>query len=141
MDPAVKKLFADYEKAFSALDIEKQVDFFADTFISAGPKGTIAQSRDQFMKLSRQFADYYRKLGQTGAKIISMTETPISDHYSSVAVHWGATFRKTGDQPVEFDVTYFVQKTDPQHPKIIMFIAHQDEEQAMKELGVVTEDK
>ncbi len=40
-----------------------------------------------------------------------------------VKVHWGVTFRKTGDRLVEFDVTYFVQKTGAE-PKIIMFIAH-----------------
>ena len=133
----MKKLFANYESAFNVLDIEKQVDFFADTFISAGPKGTIAQDRKEFMKLSRQAADFYRKVGQTGAKILSMKETPISDAYSFVTVHWGATFKKTGDKPIEFDVTYVLQKTDPQKPKIIMFITHQDEEAAMKELGLV----
>lgn len=139
MDAAVKKLFADYEKAFDALDIEKQVDFFADTFISAGPKGTIAQGRDQFMKMSRQAADYYRKLGQTGARILSMKETPISDQYSFVTVHWGATFRKTGDKPVEFDVTYVLMRVDPKKPRIIMFVTHQDEEETMKELGLMDE--
>ena len=66
-----------------------------------------------------------------------MKETPISDAYSFVTVHWGATFKKTGDKPIEFDVTYVLQKTDPQKPKIIMFITHQDEEEAMKELGLV----
>ena len=38
----IKRLFAEYEKAFSELDIEKNAEFFADTFISAGPKGAIA---------------------------------------------------------------------------------------------------
>jgi 7-cyano-7-deazaguanine synthase in queuosine biosynthesis len=38
---------------------------------------------------------------------------------------------------IEFDVTYFVQKTGPE-PKIIMFIAHQDEQKAMEEMGLLT---
>ena len=41
MDIAVKKLFAEYEKAFNALDVEKQAPFFAEYFISAGPRGSI----------------------------------------------------------------------------------------------------
>lgn len=53
-----------------------------------------------------------------------------------VKVHWGATFEKTGNKLVEFDVTYFIQKTGTE-PKIIMFIVHQDEERAMKELGLL----
>jgi hypothetical protein len=38
VSPSVKRLFDEYEKAFSALDIEKSAQFFADSFISAGPK-------------------------------------------------------------------------------------------------------
>lgn len=45
-------------------------------------------------------------------------------------------FEKTGNKLIEFDVTYFIQRIGP-GPKIIMFIAHQDEERAMKELGLV----
>ncbi len=136
MSAATEKFFKEYEKAFNALDVEKQVPMFAEHFISAGPKGSIGQSRDEFAKLARQAADFYRKVGQTSAKILSMEETAISKEYSMVKVHWGATFQKTGDQLVEFDVTYFIQNPDTD-PKIILFIAHQDEEKAMKELGLM----
>jgi hypothetical protein len=136
MTDAVKKFFAEYERAFSALEVERQVPMFAEHFISAGPKGSIAQSRDEFAKMARQAAEFYRGAGQTEAKILSMKEVRISDEYTMVPVHWGAKFKKTGDRWIEFDVTYFVQhpETDPQ---IIMFIAHEDEQEAMKKLGVL----
>ncbi len=136
MIDAVKKLFAEYEKAFNALEVEKQVPFFAEHFISAGPRGSIAHGRDEFAKMASSAAEFYRSVGQTSAKILSMDETPISDEYSMVKVHWGVTFAKTGNKLIEFDVTYFIQKTGPE-PKIIMFIAHQDEERAMKDLGLL----
>ena len=136
MTDAVKKLFVQYEKAFNALDVEKQVPLFAEHFISAGPRGSIAQGRDEFARMASKAAEFYRSVGQTSAKILSMEETAISREYSMVKVHWGATFKKTGKKLIEFDVTYFIQKTDPE-PKIIMFIAHQDEEKAMKELGLI----
>jgi len=41
---------AQYEKVFNALDVEKQVPFFAEHFISAGPRGSIALGRDEFAK-------------------------------------------------------------------------------------------
>lgn len=135
MDTATKKLFDEYEDAFDRLEIERHAPLFAEHFISAGPKGSIAQGRDQLMQMSRQGADFYRSVGQTGAKILSMKETAISPQYSMVTVHWAASFKKLA-RPVEFDVTYFVQRTDPNEPRIIMFIAHQDEEEAMKELGL-----
>ena len=61
---------------------------------------------------------------------------PISDHYSLAKVHWGAKFCKTGAKLIEFDVSYIVDKTGPE-PKIIMFVAHQDEQEAMKNLGLL----
>lgn len=136
MIDSIKKLFAEYEKAFNALEVEKQVPFFAEHFISAGPRGSIAVGRDEFAKTASKAAEFYRSVGQTSAKILSMDETLISNEYSMVKVHWGVTFRKIGSRLIEFDVTYFIQKTGP-NPKIIMFIAHQDEEKAMKELGLV----
>ncbi len=135
MTDAVKKLFTEYEKAFNALDVEKQVPLFAEHFISAGPRGSIAQGRDEFARMASKAAQFYRSVGQTSAKILSMDETAISREYSMVKVHWGVTFKKTGNRLIEFDVTYFIQKTGPE-PKIIMFIAHQDEEKAMKDLGL-----
>ncbi len=135
MIDSIKKLFAEYEKAFNVLDVEKQVPFFAEHFISAGPGGSIAQGRDEFAKMATKAAEFYRSVGKTSAKILSQEEIPISNEYSMVRIHWGVTFKKTGNRLIEFDVTYFIQKTSPE-PKIIMFIAHQDEERAMKELGL-----
>ncbi len=110
MRGSIKKLFSEYEKAFNALDVKKQVQFFAEHFISAGPRGSIAHGRDEFAKMASSAAEFYRSVGQTSAKILSMDETPISNEYSMVKVHWGVTFRKTGNKLIEFDVTYFIQK-------------------------------
>jgi hypothetical protein len=110
MTNGVQKLFAEYEKAFAALDIEKSAGFFADAFISAGPRGAIAQNKAEFLKMAYKASEFYKSVGQTSAKILSLTETPISNEYSMVKVHWGVTFRKTGDKLIEFDVTYFIQK-------------------------------
>lgn len=136
-DPSIKKLFEEYEKAFSRLDIEKNAEFFADAFISAGPRGTIAQSKTEFLTKSKQAIDFYKSVGLVSAKIISADEMQVSDNYSLVKVHWGVKFKKTGDKLIEFDVSYLVQKTGPE-PKIILFITHQDEEKAMEELGLLT---
>ncbi len=136
MTDAVKKLFEEYEKAFNTLDVEKQVPLFSEHFISAGPRGSIAQGRDEFARMASKAAEFYRSIGQTSAKILSMDETAISNEYSMVKVHWGVTFEKTGNRLMEFDVTYFIKKTGSE-PRIIMFIAHQDEESAMKELGLL----
>jgi len=60
---------------------------------------------------------------------------PICNEYSMVVVRWGVTFEKIGTKQVEFDVSYIIQETDID-PKIILLISHEDEEAAMKKLGL-----
>ncbi len=134
-DDPVLKMFSEYEKAFAALDIGKNAALFADTFISAGPRGVIAQNRQEFIRLAGRAAEFYRGIGQSSARILSLQETIISREYSLFCVHWGVTFRKTGDLVIEFDVSYLVQ-TRPE-PEILLFVAHEDEEKAMEDLGIV----
>lgn len=129
----IDTFFADFEKHFSALDVQAQANAYADTFISAGPKGTIAQGKQDLINKAQQAADFYKSVGQTGAKLISKQEQPITNEYTMVTVHWGVTFEKTGNQLHEFDVTYIIQETEAQ-PKIILFITHQDEQETMKKL-------
>ena len=136
MDAKLKKMFDAYEKAYSALDFETTAGFFADTFISAGPKGTIAVSKTDFLAKAEQAADFYRSVGLEYGKILSTKEIPIAGHHSIITVHWGVKFRKTGDKLIEFDVTYIVDQTGPE-PRIVMFVAHEDEEEAMKRLRLL----
>lgn len=129
------RLFADYEKAFDRLDLAAIARQFADTFISAGPKGTIAQNKKEFEEKAAGAAAFYKSIGQKEARILSKKVHPISNEYAMVTVHWAVKFEKTGEQVIEFDVSYIVQETNDMM-KIILFISHEDEEEAMKKLGL-----
>jgi ketosteroid isomerase-like protein len=135
----IEELFAEYENAFNKLDLKTIAQHYPDTFISAGPKGTIAQNKKEFESKAEQAADMYRSIGQNSAKILSKKITPISNEYCMVTVHWGVTFEKTGDEVVEFDVSYIVQQLNDEL-SIILFITHQDEAEAMKKLGLKPEE-
>jgi DNA/RNA endonuclease G (NUC1) len=135
IDQELKKLFYEFEKAFDALDFEKMAALYTDSFMSAGPTGIIARSKAEFLREAGVASEFYRSIGQTSARIISLDEIPINEQYSLVNVHWGVMFRKTGDTPVEFDVSYIVYKVGAE-PRIVLFIAHQDEQKAMRELGL-----
>ena len=134
----LEKLFEEYEQAFNKLDIAAIGQHYADTFISAGPKGSIARDKKDFLDWAKQASDMYKSIGQKSAKILNKKIIPISDEYAMVTVHWGVTFEKTGDEVTEFDVSYIVQQIGNEL-KIILFITHQDEEEAMKKLGLKPE--
>lgn len=133
----VKKLFEKYEEAFATFNAAKNVSFYAKKFIGADPNGAKVFRNGVLFRL---FAGWgmkrYKKLGMNSAKILSLTETPISEHYTLVKTHYGVKFRKTGDKLIEFDVSYLVCLVEKE-PKIILFISHEDEHKTMKELGLM----
>ncbi len=131
----LEKLFNEYEHCFGKLDFKKMTALFSDSFISAGRKGTLAENKKQFIQKAAEASTFYQQLGMNSAKILSRYELSISDNYSMVTIHWGVSFKKTGDQKVEFDVSYIVQKIGDD-PRIIMMITHQDEEEKMRSLGI-----
>ncbi|MBN1189089.1 MAG: hypothetical protein JXA46_04990 [Dehalococcoidales bacterium] len=134
---AIRLFFEKYEKAVVTQDFEKTVNYFADNFILAGPCGAIVMIRSEFLKLSHQAVQLYKNVGRTSAKILSMDETPITNEYSLVKTHWGLTFKKTGDQIIESDITVLLQTIDSE-PKIMSFIDHQDEENMYQQLGLIS---
>lgn len=130
------KLFEDYEIAFDRLDVASIAKNYADTFMSAGPKGTIAQDKKEFIQKAEEASGFYKSIGQKEAKILSKEVIHISNEYCLVTVHWATTFEKTGDEWIQFDVSYLVSEIN-EEMKIILFISHEDEEEAMKKLGLL----
>ena len=128
-------LFKEYETAFDKLDVKTISGYCADSIVSAGPKGSITQSRKDYEKKAEQKSKFYRSIGRNSAKIISKRVMPICNDYSMVVVRWGITFDKTGNKLIEFDKSYIIQETGSE-PKIILLISHEDEETAMKKLGL-----
>ena len=128
-------LFKEYETAFDKLDVKTISGYCADSFISAGPKGSITQSRKDYEKKAEQATKFYKSIGRNSAKIISKRVMPICNDYSMVVVRWGITFDKTGNKLIEFDTSYIIQEIGNE-PKIILLISHEDEEEAMKKLAL-----
>ena len=128
-------LFKEYETAFDKLDVKTISGYCADSFISAGPKGSITQSRKDYEKKAEQATKFYKSIGRNSAKIISKRVMPICNDYSMVVVRWGITFDKTGNKVIEFDTSYIIQEIGNE-PKIILLISHEDEEEAMKKLAL-----
>lgn len=134
-------LFKQYETAFNNLDLKTISAFYADIFMSAGPKGVIAQDKKEFEEKAKQAVGFYRSVGHKSARIISKRIMPICDNYTMVVVRWGLTFEKTGSKLIEFDISYIVYESADNSPSIIFFISHQDEEEAMKKLGLLNKKK
>src|SRR6187551_944974 len=128
-------LFRDYEAAFDKLDLKKISGYCADNFISAGPGGSIAQNRKEHEKKAELAIKFYKSVGRNSERIISKRVMPICNEYTMVVIRWGVTVEKNDSKQIEFDVSYIIQETDID-PKRILLISHEDEQVAMKKLGL-----
>jgi hypothetical protein len=83
----LQKFLAEYEQAFGMLDFETIANLYADRFISADPNGaTCINNDEQFQKGLSQVQEFYKSMGIVSSRIVSSTETAISDHYSMVTI-------------------------------------------------------
>ena len=131
----IDKLFHQYETAFDQMDLKTISGYCADSFISAGPTGSITQSRKEYEGKTDETVEFYKSVGRNSARIVSKRVIPICKEYSMVVVRWGMTFEKTGARLIEFDKSYIIQEIDID-PRIILLISHDDEKVTMKKLGL-----
>jgi len=128
--------FDSYARANDQNDLTVIADFYAENFIAGGPNGNSAFKNDQtFIKWLQQLQEFNRETGMEQMHIVDYKETPISEDYTMTSIKWGARFHKTGKELITFDISYFLYiKTTP---KIVMYISHLDQEELMKEKGLL----
>lgn len=135
----IDSLFNQYEIAFDKLDMKTISGYCADSFMSAGPKGSVTQSRMEFENGAGETIDFYKSIGRSSARILSKRVMPICNEYSMVVVRWGMTFEKTGARVIEFDKSYIIQEIDSD-PRIILLISHDDEQETIKKLELINKN-
>ena len=137
MDPTVARLFAAYEDALNRLDADGQAAFFADVFIAAGPGVSTPRTRDQYAGFVRELSGFYRSIGRTGTRVAGIQHVPISDRHVLARIQWAIGFEKLGDTPVLSEVSYVIDRSEAEAPRIVMSIAHEDEEETLRAAGVL----
>ncbi len=136
MDPAVARLFAAYEDALNRLDPDGQAAFYADVFISAGPDGSVPQTREQHAGFARRLVEFYRSIGRAGTRVAGIQHVPISERQVLARIQWAIDFDGR-DDPVVSEVSYVIDRSAGDSPRIVMAIAHDDEEALLRAAGVI----
>lgn len=128
--------FDSYARANDQNDLTVIADFYAENFIAGGPNGNAAFKNDKtFVKWLQQVQEFNRQSGMEQMHIVDYKETPISKDYIMTSIKRGTRFHKTGEELITFDISYFLYiKTAP---KIVMYISHLDQEELMKEKGLL----
>ncbi|MGD8474095.1 MAG: hypothetical protein PVH95_07765 [Anaerolineae bacterium] len=133
----LKSFFEAYSEASTSTDPTVLASHYADAFIASGPTGSAAFKNDEhFLAWLGQVYDFNRHVGMRSLEVVSIHETPISDHHAFATVQWGARFEKTGDERICFEISYLLRLSEGK-PLIIAYISHEDQEDVMKARGVI----
>lgn len=120
-------------------DVDGVVNSFAECFVEASPRGVLCSHNDRkFRKAIPKGYEFYKRIGIISMNIISKEMTILNELHAIVKVHWKSIYRKKEAAPgvIEFDVYYLLQLQQDQ-PKIFAYIAG-DEQQALKEHGLIS---
>jgi hypothetical protein len=139
-EPSSARDFFDiYAEVSMAGDAERLAGFYAPVFIVAGPKGSASFPNDgDFLRWLRGVFAFNRRSGMQSMQVVNVREHRISDTHATFTVTWGTRFAKTGDRVVEFDITYLLEDAGSGR-KILAYVAHTDQEEEMRRLGVLPE--
>ncbi|MCC6237617.1 MAG: hypothetical protein IT299_08590 [Dehalococcoidia bacterium] len=107
------------------------------SFLAAGPQGGAAFQNDEaFLGWLQQVHDFNEGAGMTALEVVAVGETPISNEYVLASVRWGARFRVTGDEVIEFEISYLL-RVDGDSFKVAAYVSHEDQEAVMRERGLL----
>jgi hypothetical protein len=136
-DDQFREYFRRYAAASLGSQPEPLAELYDQSFLAAGPKGGAAFRNDAaFLDWLRQVHDFNLKAGMTSIAAEEVVPVEVSPDYTMVAVRWVATFRKLGDAPIRFTISYLLRRSDAGY-KVAAFVSHEDQEDAMRARGLL----
>jgi hypothetical protein len=133
----LKTFFEAYSEASMSSAPAVLAGHYADAFIASGPTGSAAFKNDeQFLAWLGQVCEFNLQVGMGSLEVVSIHETPISDHHAFATVEWGARFEKTGDERICFEISYLLRFSEGK-PLILAYISHEDQQDVMKARGII----
>jgi len=135
----IKDFFNKYEESANTFDVDLTVSLYADTFMSGEANGVTVGKNDAGMREAMtQRKDRFQAIGFQKASLLDMEQTWLGDHYVWAKTKWRMDFTKKEGAAVHaiFDESYFLY-VDGRSAKVVFFVAHKDELQTMKDLGLI----
>lgn len=135
----VSRFFQSYAQRSSEDDIPAMVSQFADPFLSADPHGTHCVRTAEFAAALPKRKLLFDRLGCMPAVLEDLHETQLDARYFLAKTTWRLDFApRDSSQAVHIlvDSTFLVD-TGEQEFKIVMYMAHQDIMQILRDRGIL----
>ncbi|MFP5226448.1 MAG: hypothetical protein ACLGXA_02380 [Acidobacteriota bacterium] len=126
-----------YEKNTTNVDPAKVVSQFADSFLAAGPAGSIILPAAAFAQTLPARKQTFKDAGHQSSQLIARRDTRIGDRYVLVYTQWEMDFAPEGAHPFRLlAASSFLIDMGGADPKILAYLAHQDVFELMKQRAV-----
>ena len=133
----LERFFHEYASLSRGEEPEKLAAFYEESFLVAGPSGGATFKNDQsFLAWLRDMRTFNAQTGMTSMTAGEIFETPVGAGYSLATVTWAATFAKTGDTAIRFQISYLLRDTGTQL-KVAAYISHEDQQESMLAHGLL----
>ena len=111
---------------------------FADTFIAAGPSGTMVVPATAFAEKLPARKQLFRKAGLQSSRLVSRKDSRIGERYVLVDTEWRMDFAPEGKPALTIPVgsSLLIDMGGPE-PKILAYLPHQDIFQLMRDSGLL----
>jgi hypothetical protein len=139
LETPVGHFFELYARKSSDDNIPALVSQFADPFVSADPHGTHCVRVDDFAAALPRRKLLFDRLGCRPAILVSLHETQLDARYVLVKTTWRFDFDCADSEEAKqvFADSTFMVDTGEEEFKIVMYMAHQDIIQVLRERGIL----
>jgi len=138
-ETAIGRFFLLFAQNSNEESIPAQMSQFADPFISADPHGTRCVRVDDFAAALPKRKLLFDRLGCKPAVLVSLDETQIDARYVLAKTTWRFDFARANSEEsrqVLADSTFLVDIGGEEF-KIVMYMAHQDIMQVLRDRGIL----
>jgi hypothetical protein len=68
--------------------------------------------------------------------VVAVETHSLNHQFLIATVEWGAKFKKTGEEPITFKISYVLQERGGAF-KVLGYVSHEDQMEAMRERGLL----
>jgi ketosteroid isomerase-like protein len=134
----VQAFFDQYERNIAGSDPAAIAAQYGDPFVFAGPQGTQAVRRDDFVKVLPKRQGFFTSAGLRSSTVVALDEASVDDRCVLVKAQWRMQFESATAPVSAIDVssTYLLQR-QPDGLRIVFQLDHDDLTKRVQELGLV----
>lgn len=133
----VKAFFDHYELNIRAADPAVIAAQYGESFVFAGPQGTQAVKRDDFVKVLPKRQGFFKSAGLRSSTVVALEETSVDDCCVLVKAQWKLRFEPAGMPACDIDVSaLYLLEQYPDGLRIVFQRDYDDLTKRLRELGI-----